>query len=165
MDVTQLFNEHHQPLCRYLLRFTGDTDLAAEAAQEAYMKAIEKPPVTGYTKAWLYTVATNAAREAARTRQRRWRIISASPDRAPMADAAPDPHHLLEGADRRRAVEGALLTLSENERTAILMMQEGFAQREIAVALGISTGTVGKLLARTIEKMAKRLHNRAEDLK
>lgn len=164
MDVAQLFHDHHQSLCRYLLRFTGDTDLAADAAQEAYVKALERPPLTGYTKAWLYTVATNAAREAARTRQRRWRILTASPGRAPMGDAPPDAHALLEGEDRRRVVQDALLTLSENERTAILMMQEGFAQREIAEALGLSTGTVGKLLTRTIQKVAKRLSTRAGDL-
>jgi RNA polymerase sigma-70 factor (ECF subfamily) len=164
MDITQLFNEHHLSLSRYLLRFTGDADLAAEAAQEAYVKALKKPPATVYTKAWLYAVATNAAREAARTRHRRWRILTSSPGRAPMGDAPADPHDLLEGDDRRRAVQDALLTLSENERTAILMMQEGFAQREIAHALELSTGTVGKLLTRTIQKLATRLRTRAEDL-
>lgn len=165
MDVGQLFAEHHQALCRYLLRFTGDADAAADAAQEAFVRALERPPATGHARAWLYTVATNAAREVARTRQRRWRILLDAPDRAPLGDAPADPVTRLEGEERRRVVQQALLVLSSKERTAILMMQEGFTQREIAEAVGTTTGSVGKLIARTLKKLSDHLGLGAEELR
>lgn len=87
MDVAALFAEHHPSLFRYLARMTGDPELAADAAQEAFVKLLERPPAPGETRAWLFRVGTNAAREAARTRGRRQRLLEARPERAPLGDA------------------------------------------------------------------------------
>ena len=35
MDAARLFEENHDALCRYLLRFTGDPDAAADAGPAA----------------------------------------------------------------------------------------------------------------------------------
>ena len=39
MDVQQLFEEHYEVLFRYLVKLTGDRDLAADAAQELFAGA------------------------------------------------------------------------------------------------------------------------------
>ena len=57
----------------------------------------------------------------------------------------------------RMAVSAALATLSTKERTALLMREEGFAHREIAEALETTTGSVGTLLARALDRLASRL--------
>lgn len=158
MDAASLFRDHHRDLCRYLLRFTGDADLAADAAQEAFVRVLERPPHTAdRAKSWLYTVATNVARETARTRTRRRRILQGAPDRAPVGDPPPAPDATLEADQRRAVVQRALLTLSDRERTAVLMREQGFAQREIADALGTTTATVGSLIVRTLQKLADRI--------
>ena len=72
-DVTRLFAAHHAPLFRYLARLTGDPDRAADAAQEAFVRMMERPPVFApdaagdAARAWLFTVATNVVREGGRT--------------------------------------------------------------------------------------------------
>jgi RNA polymerase sigma-70 factor (ECF subfamily) len=158
MDVVQLFADHHRPLCRYLMRFTGDSDVAADAAQEAFVRAMNQKPTPANPRAWLYTVATNIARDEARTRSRRALILAQTPEDFVMSTAAPDPAMALDASERRATVQRALLELSEKERTALLMREEGFAQREIADALGTTIGTVGSLTARALVKLAQRLN-------
>ncbi len=154
-DVAALFAAHHAPLLRYLTRLTGDRDRAADAAQEAFVRLIDRPPAdASEPRAWLFTVATNVVREGGRTRARRERLLADAPGRAPLADAPGDAHALLEAGDRRAAVRAALGALSDKERTALLMREEGFAHREIAAALGTTTGSVGTLLARALAKLA-----------
>jgi RNA polymerase sigma-70 factor (ECF subfamily) len=156
-DVARLFDEHHQALYRYLVRFAGDADVAADAAQEAFVRLIERPPPNGIERAWLFKVATNVVLESSRTRARRVRLLSAAPDRAPIGDPPRDPHDLVEAAERRKAVAEALSSLGTKERTALLMREEGFSHREIAEAVGTTTGSVGTLIARALDRLAGRL--------
>lgn len=157
-DVSQLFAAHHAPLVRYLTRLTGDRDQAADAAQEAFVRLIDRPPPdAAQHRAWLFTVATNLVREGARTRSRRARLLAGAPGRAPMADPPRDAHVAVEAGEQRAAVRAALGALSDKERAALLMREEGFAHREIAAAVGTTTGSVGTLLARALDKLAAAL--------
>ena len=164
MDAARLFEENYDALCRYLLRFTGDADAAADAAQEAFVRLLDRKPRAESPRGWLFTVATNVALESARTRSRRWRLLAAGASRAPHADAPPAPDVKLEAALDRKRVQAALLALSEKERQALLMREEGFAQREIAEAVGTTTGSVGTLIARAMDKLARSLHPDPEGL-
>jgi RNA polymerase sigma factor (sigma-70 family) len=155
--LTRLFEEHHGALYRYLVRLCGDADAAADATQEAFVRLIERPPGDQVARAWLFKVATNAVFEDRRTQSRRARLLEASPARVPVADAGRSPHDYVQDAERRVAVRTALNGLSVKERTALLMREEGFSHREIADAVGTTTGSVGTLLARALEKLAAAL--------
>ena len=157
MDVSGLFAEHHAPLFRYLSRLTGDPDVAEDAAQEAFVKLVERPPAPGETRAWLYRVGTNAAWLALRTRGRRRRLLEAAPERAPVGDGPPAPDAAAEVAEVRARVRAALDALGEKERQILLMQQEGFRYREIAEAVGTTTQSVGTMLARALKKLAAEL--------
>jgi RNA polymerase sigma factor (sigma-70 family) len=155
LDVAQLFDDHHQSLYRFLVRFSGDPDLAADAVQEAFLRLVERPPPrVGGERAWLFAVATNIVVESARTRSRRDRLLDETGARVPVGEPPPDPHELVEANERRRLVTDALAVLSNKERTALLMREEGFSHREIAEAVGTTTGSVGTLVARALDKLA-----------
>lgn len=156
MDAERLFREHHPALLRYLVRLTGDPDSAADAAQEAFARLIERPPPQ-VERAWLYKVATNAALERARSDGRRLRLLQAAPDRAPVGDRPPGPDVMLEAAQRCHRVQEALASLNPKEKTVLLMREEGFSHREIAEAAGTTTGSVGTMIARALEKLAAKL--------
>jgi RNA polymerase sigma factor (sigma-70 family) len=157
--ITELFEDHHASLFRYLARLSGDADLAADAAQEAFVRLIEGDGKSGASapRAWLFTVGTNLVLEGGRTRARRARLLDREPGRAPIGEAPVDAHARVESEERRRVVSIALLALSEKERTALLMQQEGFSHREIADVVGTTTGSVGTLLARALDKLASAL--------
>jgi RNA polymerase sigma-70 factor (ECF subfamily) len=157
--ITQLFEDHHASLFRYLTRLSGDADLAADAAQEAFVRLIEGAGRAGASapRAWLFTVGTNLVLEGGRTRTRRAHLLERDPARVPAGDPPVDAQTRLEADERRRVVSAALLALSEKERTALLMQQEGFSHREISGVVGTTTGSVGTLLARALDKLASAL--------
>ena len=164
MDVATFFAEHHRALFRYLVRFCGDADLAADAAQEAFVRLIERPPRGPVARAWLYTVATNVVVDAGRSRARQGRLLSAVPDRALLGTPSPDAQAQLESDERVRAVRRALGTLPERDRTVLLMREEGFSHREIADAVGTTTGSVGTMIARALDRLAAALPLDAPEL-
>ncbi|MGH9887959.1 MAG: RNA polymerase sigma factor [bacterium] len=154
--VSELFENHHEALYRYLVRLSGDPDLAADAAQEAFIRVLERPAMETVARAWLYKVGTNYVLERLRTAERRRRLVSGRGDQT-MADRPRDPSAALEAEQRRQAVTTALAQLSDKERIAVLMREEGFTHREIADAVATTTGSVGTLLARTLERLAREM--------
>jgi RNA polymerase sigma factor (sigma-70 family) len=164
IDVAKLYTEHHPALFRYLVRLTGDADVAADAAQETFAKLLEKPPRDEQPKAWLFTVATNVVRKWANRTKRRAELIESNAERAGVGDAPRDPESKAESKERKRVVRRALAMLQEKERTVLLMREEGFSHREIADAVGTTTGSVGTMIARALDKLAKELPLDAEDL-
>lgn len=163
-DLVRLFDAHHASMYRYLVRLCGEPDLAADGAQEAFVRALDRSPADGIGRAWLFTVATHYVLEQRRTGMRRERLVAHAAARAPMADPPPDPHASLEAHDRRRAVRLALDALPAKERIALLMREEGFTHREIAEAVGTTTGSVGTLIARALDHLSALLHIEPEHL-
>lgn len=152
--ATELFRNHHDALYRYLVRLSGDADVAADAAQEAFVRLLDHASMGPAERAWLFKVGTNCVLEARRTAARRGRLLGGRGERT-MADAPRDPHATVEADERRRVVMAALARLSDKERVAVLMREEGFAHREIADAVGTTTGSVGTLLARALARLAR----------
>lgn len=165
LNVTQLFQEHYDALYRYLVRLTGDPDLAADAAQEAFVRLVERPPQDRHLRAWLFAVATNVVRDTARARARWLKLLTSSPDRAPVGDQPELPDAAAESGERRKMVRAALERLSWKERTVLLMREEGFAHHEIAAAVGTTTGSVGTMLARALNKLSNELAPTSESLR
>jgi RNA polymerase sigma factor (sigma-70 family) len=164
VDAARLYAEHHEELFRYLVRLTGDTDAAADAAQETFTRLIEKPPADDRPRAWLFTVATNIVRAWSNSRKRRSELLGGDVERAAISDPPLRPDVAAESNETRRVVRKALDSLSEKERTVLLMREEGFSHREIADAVGTTTGSVGTMIARALDKLAGMLPLDAEDL-
>lgn len=158
MEVESLYDAHRLALVRYLARHCGDPDLAEDAAQEAFVRLAERPPTRDENlRAWLFTVATRIAIDEARARRRRGDLLEGAPDRVPVGDAPDPPDEALARAEARRRVRVALDRLDERERTILLLREEGFAHREIAEAVGTTTGSVGTMIARALRKLAAHL--------
>lgn len=162
MDIQQLFEEHYDVLFRYLVRLTGDSDLAADAAQEAFVRLVERKPDPSQVRGWLFRVATNVVRDESRVRRRRVELLREAPDRAPVGDAPLDPERKLEASERVSLVRDALDSMSLKDRTVLLMREEGFSHQEIAEAVGTTTKSVGSMIARALQKLTTELAQRLE---
>jgi RNA polymerase sigma factor (sigma-70 family) len=156
--VETLVVAHRDALLRYLTRFTGDLDLAEDLAQETFVRLREHPPVErSEPRRWLFTVATNLARDAHRVAQRRAQLVVESRNRLPVPDPPADPATLVERDEQRARVRAALAQLGERDRTVLLMREEGFSHREIAEAVETTTKSVGTVIARALDKVARAL--------
>jgi RNA polymerase sigma-70 factor (ECF subfamily) len=124
------------------------------------VRLIEKQPADLHPRAWLFRVATNLARETARTRMRHRELEQAAgPRLLPEPTATPDAL----AAARRDAerVRRALDSLDHRDRTVLLMREEGFAHREIAAAANTTTGSIGTMIARALARLAAALDEEA----
>jgi len=158
MQLAELFERHQGELFRYVARFTGDADLAEDVVQDTFVRLAERPPRDdSQLRAWLFRAATTIAIDALRTSRRHLRLVQERADRLPMAAPPPDPEREAVREEDRRRVRAALAELNAKERAVLLMREEGFVHREIAAAVGTTTGSVGTMIARALEKLARRL--------
>jgi len=144
-------------LIRYASRYVQCVDDAEDAYQRAMEIALTKAPTTEHARflAWLYTVVRNEAIAVAkeRSRQRLGRIE----DAAQTADATANDHspeRSAEWRERYRAVQDALGSLSEQQRTCLMLQSAGMSYGQIAE----STGFSHRQIERAISRGRSRLH-------
>lgn len=143
-----LFQARFEPLYRYLNRLTGDAELAADLAQDAFVRLYRRRSLPDDPNAWLFTVATNLFRNARTKRGNRARLLSRSRGLRAHSDPvlAPDEH--TEAGEEQSRVRAALDGLALRERSMLLLAAEGYSYREIATILGLREASVGTLLRR-----------------
>ena len=151
-DVLRLFSDHGPALyrfCRGMVKNAGD---AEDIVQETFLKLLHHLQSKGdrsNLRAWLFQVAANACRDRARWHLR-WLPWRAELDHRAVEDPSDD------GPDRRRARQ-AFRALAPRDRLLISLRAQGLSYREMAVAAGIAEPSVGRLLARAIDRWKQRL--------
>ncbi len=152
-DIERLFTTYHATLVRYLTRRLGDRDWADEIAQETFVRALRQEHLVN-ERSWLFAVAGNLVRDAARKdiRHRRHLALLAAEQQDAHVEA-PDVvmERALDAADARHALDA----LADRDRQALLLQGEGLDYPEIAEILGISVGSVGTTLSRARKRLAE----------
>lgn len=126
------------------VRMLGDANEAAEAVQNAFVKAylgIDKLKEPGRFEVWLLRIVANTAisqRRAAKRRAERIKVTGGYEDKnaGSLVDGAI-------GSELKEAITRAMLKLSKKEAKAIsLFGLEGLSQREVAEIMGCSAAAV-----------------------
>jgi RNA polymerase sigma-70 factor (ECF subfamily) len=153
-DVERLFRTYHDPLVRYLTRRLGDRDWAEEVAQETFVRALRQPELQN-ERAWLFAVATNLVRDEARKDVRRRRHLELLREEA-KAESVVEPQLTdLERSQERALARKAIDSLTERDREALLMREEGLDYNEIAQALQLAVASVGTTLSRARRRLVE----------
>lgn len=156
-----LFHSLHPQVFRYVHRLTGCPDTAADVAQESFVRMLARTPMPeDEARRWLFAVARNLVRDRARVDGGRERLLRTG-EAEPPAPARPD--EAVEQAEAAQAVRAALSSLSERDRTLLLMREEGFRYREIARELEVAPGSVGTLIARAARRFREVYSGREND--
>ena len=152
-----LVHRHKARLYSYLLRLLRDPSDAEEVTQEtlvrAYVHAAKYRNIAKFSS-WLFSIASNLARDEARAAIRRRRHLTLLKDEADFP-ARDDPAEELEARERRDAVRRALDALGERDREALLLWDAGLDYTEIAKQTGLSIGSVGTTLARARKRLVE----------
>ncbi len=161
MDVDELFQEVYPRLHRYCLRMASDADAAEDAAQEAFVRLLDRK-VEGDPagiRAWLFKVATHLLRDRARVRDNRERLLTENPV---IPNGPPPPDESLERTEAVARVRRVLAELDDRERVLLLLREEGFSYKELAEAVGVQPSSVGTLLVRARQRFAKRMNGEGD---
>ena len=136
----------------FLLRFTGDPDLADDVVQETFTKAFAALPRFARDQRvlpWLYRVAQNGAIDQLRRRNRfQWIRLPK------LAGTAAEPRMAdrYAGVSERQHIETVLRTLPPENAAALLFHAlEGYSYKEIAEIQGCSLTAVRSRIARARE--------------
>lgn len=127
-------------------------DVTALAFERAYRRRDRFDPSRGTPRAWLFTIARNAALDDLRRRGRTTSLDHEVADDAP----AGDPVASAERAARRAEVRAALGRLSARDREIVaLKFFAGLDNAELAEVLGVSESNAGTKLHRAMTKLRR----------
>ena len=156
-EATKLFEELRKPLLRYLACLGLSADEAQDVVQDAFLN-LHRSMAAGAehenTRAWLFSVAHNQARNRQKSYHRRFG--------APLEDGLverPDestPEQAVLKKEKFRRLAAAIRALTEVERQCLLLRAEGLRYREIGEVLELATSTVADTVDRAVKKLAEK---------
>ena len=162
--LNRLMDRHAERLFHYLLRLLQNETEAGDLAQESFVRVYQHR--TRYKSAhkfstWLYTIATNLARDLQRHRARHPQVSLEAEQRETgqdfreiLPDAEPDPGATLESAERAEAVRRAVAKLPEELRLPLVLSEyEDKSHAEIAAILDCSAKAVEMRLYRARQQL------------
>jgi len=155
-----IFERHAPAVRRFLGDLFRDAPAADEATQETFVRAhakLRSLEEGDRLSAWLLGIARRVFLEQLRRRKRDPDPLPSSDDEPREVDSAPTPEAALLSGEADRVLDGALVTLSDERRAALLLrIDHGLGYGEIAEAMGWTLQKVKNEIHRA------RLHLRAE---
>ena len=164
-QITDLFEELHAALYRYLLMLARDRADTEDFVQEAFLRLhrqIRDGQRIENVRAWLFRVGYNLYVDRGR---RSLDACSLSDHRITLAaeglhqHSTPTPEQRVVERERKRHLASAVEALPQRQRECLYLRREGFRYREIGDILGIRESTVIDHLRRAIERLSRELHD------
>jgi RNA polymerase sigma-70 factor (ECF subfamily) len=141
-----------QSVARAVALAFGDLDLAKQATDEAFVRALEAWPRVSRMASpagWTYRVALNCARRMARRDSHRQRAERRA------ADADPSP---FAAAPELTGFYERIADLPQRQRVAVILrFVADMTEPEIAAAMGVRRGTVSATLRAALRALEPRL--------
>lgn len=157
-----IVGRHKNAIVSFLFRFTGDFRTAEDLAQEAFLRVFKKIQdynSTAKFSTWLYTIASNLAKDEFKRRSRHparsldWKSAGDTTRDMPQAKAADTtssvPGARLEKDEVRLSVNKALDLLDAHDREILVLKDvQGLSYDEISEILTLPMGTVKSRISR-----------------
>lgn len=139
----ELVRRYYPDVVHMVYRMCGDTQMAEDATQEAFLRAWVNLPSfepRSPLRNWLYRIAVNAALDVLRRKPEEW----VEEEKVMMiTDQAPGPEAVLMEKERAALLQQAMKSLPEAARSVLVLREYGeLSYREIASVLDIPLGTV-----------------------
>lgn len=158
----ELMLRYQNRVITFLEHHTGNHELAKDLAQDVFMRVwrARKDYVPGAKfSTWLFTITSNVAKNAQRSRSRRHEVNLEGRDSGPLGvrpleamaqvSSGQIPARALDRAEVRDVVWMAVQSLNERQRAAVLLSKfEGMSYAEIAETMGMSVQAIKSLLSR-----------------
>jgi RNA polymerase sigma-70 factor, ECF subfamily len=151
--IEALFAQHHVEIYGFLARMVRDDELAADLAQETFVKAfraldtLESPE---RARAWLFQIASHTALDELRRR----RVIRFVPWTGESRGTAPSAEDTAMRGRLSGEMARALDRIPDRQRLALILAEvNGLTGTELAAALGVTHVAARALLSRARESL------------
>ncbi len=153
----KLVKRYELPMYRTALGIVGDSELARDVTQTAFMKSWEK--LTDYKPeykfySWLYRIVVHEALNSNRSKK----------NNSPLSlypSGTENPHQVLQKKEESQSLSKAIDSLPEDYKVVILLRHfEELSYKEISVILEIEVKTVKSRLYSARTLLRKKLYNR-----
>ena len=144
----ELFRQHGAAVYRFAAALLRHHQDAEDVVQETFLKLLHHLAAGGSMETvhgWLFTVAANALRDRLRRRSR-W--VPWGPDHEQRVGAP----RLHDEDGRVTILRDALQQLPARDRLLLALRAQGLSYRDIAAAADIRVTSVGRLLARAVDR-------------
>lgn len=159
-----LFRKYRNSLFRYLSGLVSSPDDAAELVQESYARLLRHHharQLEAVGRTYLFSVATNLARDLLRRRTTRHSNAHWDIDELALVDERPGPEHDIVWAQTLHSIKQGIKELPPMTRRVFLLSRfRGKTYPEIAALLSVSTRTVERKMSEAMEAIAARLEDR-----
>ncbi|MGZ8900680.1 MAG: RNA polymerase sigma factor [Limisphaerales bacterium] len=168
LALNRIMARHREKVFHYLIRLLQDEEEALDLAQETFVRVYlnrEKFNPERRFSSWMYTIATNLARDRMRWLSRHKNVsleASVGESDATLGDTLKEsrltPNETLERDERVNQVKEALAEIPEELRTPLVLVEyEEMSQAEIATVLKCTPKAVENRLYRARKLLGEKL--------
>ena len=165
----ELVSLYRTRLLNFVNRMIGDRERAEDLVQEAFIRVyrhLHRFDSTKKFSTWIYTIASNLAKNELRNRSRSPLVLYQSlrpvddPDQRPLQfeDSSTRPDDMFATRSLRELVDTTVATLAPHHREIFVMRElDGRSYEEIAALTNCNLGTVKSRLNRARHAFAERI--------
>ena len=154
----KIYKDNYRLIYNVVRKMVSDKDDTSDLVQEVFIKlyqSLEKKIVIEHPVSWLYKVTINKCIDYTKKHQPHEKIELFTHI---------EDEHLVEPDEKQAIIRLAMTRLKEEEKMLAILYSEGLSYKEIAEITGMRFTSVGKTLARTLEKLGNELKNLKYDL-
>ncbi len=160
--LNDLMERHGQQLTNFLIRCLQDENLAADLAQETFVRVYQhrnKFDARQKFSSWLYAIASNFVRDHLRRVACRPEVINTEDVLSQKAAQELSPSEEMQAQERTDAVRAAIAALPEELRAPLILAEyEERSQAEIGEILGCTAKAVETRIYRARQQLRARLN-------
>lgn len=156
----ELYNGYSADIYKFTYSLTGNPEEANDITQETFIKLysqLTSAQNPDNPKAWIYRVAANTCYNHLKRKKKFRQIIEENPAVVPTQSPATMENDLIE-AQEIMILRNALNQLPVRDRIILSLYKEGFSPTDLAQLIKVKKNSIGKILARSIEKLAKKIN-------